>query len=387
VTPVLACHEVQHPDGRRFFLYGDVDDATLAAIAASAARSGHDPSQLHRRFDRLTGAWILVSPARNVRPSTTTSGEGAPPCPLCPGGPELPGPFGLAVFDNRYPSLSPDAPEPGQHANGLVGASKGRCLVFVYTAEHIEHLPDLSLQRFADVIAVWRDRTADLWAEGHDYVMAFENHGSDVGATLPHLHGQVYAYGHLPPVITTKLASHDLHRQQHGDCLGCRLIAEDLASERVIHINDHFVAATPFASRWPLEVHVRARDHGTGRLGDLTDSAALDLVRALSDVVRRYDGLWGFPLPYMMCVQEAPPARCGDGTGDWHLHVELLPPHRTPHRLKVRASVETALGSFINDTIPERVAADLRAVGIADLDWTGVEVPTVEQVGEIATRA
>ena len=109
---MLARHEVIHPDGRQFLLYGDVDDATLAALAAQPADSGYDPSLLHRRYDRLTDAWVLVSPARNVRPSTTTTGEGAPPCPLCPGGPELPGPFGLAVFENRYPSMSLHAPEP-----------------------------------------------------------------------------------------------------------------------------------------------------------------------------------------------------------------------------------------------------------------------------------
>ena len=110
--------------------------------------------------------------------------------------------------------------------------------------------------------------------------MAFENHGSDVGATLPHLHGQLYAYGHLPPVTATKLASHERPpRGPTATCLGCRLIAEDLDSERVIHANEHFVAAVPFASRWPLEVHVRARHHGVGRLGDLDDDAALDLAR------------------------------------------------------------------------------------------------------------
>ena len=97
--------------------------------------------------------------------------------------------------------------------------------------------------------------------------------------------------------------------------------------------------------------------------------------------MRRYDGLWEFPLPYMMCVQEAPPARCGAGAEDWHLHVELLPPHRNRHRLKVRASVETAAGSFINDTLPEQVAGELRAVNVAELDWSGVTVR------EIATRA
>jgi UDPglucose--hexose-1-phosphate uridylyltransferase len=287
------------------------------------------------------------------------------------------------VFDNRFPSLRADpGPLPAElHAApaGLVAPSVGRCLVVVYTADHVEHLSELSLQEFADVVAVWRDLTNSLWAEGHEYVMAFENHGSDVGATLPHLHGQVYAFGYLPPVIATKLTAHDEHRLTHGDCLGCRLVAEDAASDRVIHANDHFVAAVPFASRWPLEVHVRARRHGLGRLGDLDDLAALDLVRALSDVVRRFDHVWGFPLPYMMCVQEAPPAASGSGAGDWHLHVELLPPHRNPQRLKVRASVETALGVFINDTVPELVAAELRATEGDDRDWSGVAVRRVEE--------
>jgi UDPglucose--hexose-1-phosphate uridylyltransferase len=151
------------------------------------------------------------------------------------------------------------------------------------------------------------------------------------------------------------------------------------------------LAAVPFAPRWPLEVHVRATAHDARRLGDLDDGAAVDLVRALSDVVGRYDGLWGFALPYMMCVQEAPPQRF-DGAGDWHLHVELLPPHRNPQRLKVRASVETALGVYINDTLPETLAASLRAVepqrrdarrGDAD----GVTMPSVVAVdAPAATR-
>ena len=241
-------------------------------------------------------------------------------------------------------------------------------MVVVYTADHVEHLSQLSRQQFADVVAVWRDRTAELWADGHDYVMAFENHGSAVGATLPHLHGQIYALDHVPPVTLTKLASHARHRVTHDECLGCRLVDDDLGSERVVYEDEHFVAAVPFAPRWPLEVHVRAKAHGIGRLGDLDDEAALHLVAALSDVVGRYDGLWDFPLPYMMCVQEAPPVAF-DGADDWHLHVELLPPHRNPQRLKVRASVETALGVYINDTLPESLAGLLprRARGRARL--------------------
>ena len=366
--------DVRHPDGRTFTLYGDVADSTVAAIESQPADTGHDPSHLHRRFDRLTGSWVLVSPTRNVRPSTTTSGDAAPVCPLCPGGPELPGPYELAVFDNRFPSLSPLAPNVEGDGACLTGPSRGRCLVVVYTQDHIADLAELTPQQFVNVIAVWRDRSRELWAEGWEMVMAFENHGSDVGATLPHLHGQIYALDHLPPVTRQKLASHQRHRVEHAECLGCRLLDDDTGSDRVIHDNDHFLAAIPYAARWPLEVHVRAKQHGIGRLGDLTDEAALDLVRALNDVVARYDALWGFELPYLMCVQEAPA-----GTDDWHLHVELLPPHRNPQRLKVRASVETALGVFINDTLPEAFAAELRAIELPSSDWEGVTVPAIER--------
>ena len=127
---------------------------------------------------------------------------------------------------------------------------------------------------------------------------------------------------------------------------------------------------------------MRARRHGVGRLGDLDDDAALELARLLAAVLDRFDGLWGFDLPYMLCVQEAPAADglTGAAVPDWHLHVELLPPHRNPDRLKVRASVETTLGVFINDTLPEHTAAALRASSAATRDWTGVVLPAIEPV-------
>ena len=121
------------------------------------------------------------------------------------------------------------------------------------------------------------------------------------------------------------------------------------------------MAAVPFAPRWPLRCTCGRRP--TAPAGSATSTTRPRSISSppLSDVVGRYDGLWDFPLPYMMCVQEAPPVAF-DGADDWHLHVELLPPHRNPQRLKVRASVETALGVYINDTLPESLAADLRAV-------------------------
>ena len=124
---------------------------------------------------------------------------------------------------------------------------------------------------------------------------------------MPHQHGQLYALDHIPPVIAAKLAALERHRAAAGTCLGCALVAEDLLSERVIEVGERFVPP-PFAAFWPYAVEVRARHHGVGRLGDLDDDAALELVRLLAAVLDRFDGLWGFDLPYMLCVQEAPAA-------------------------------------------------------------------------------
>jgi UDPglucose--hexose-1-phosphate uridylyltransferase len=373
--PMLPRHDLVHPDGRAFHVYGREGDWDLRGHDPA---SGHAVDGLHRRFDRLTGTWVLVSPARNVRPSSTTSGAERPTCPLCPGGAELDGGFAVAVFDNRFPALSPDAPAVGDDER--LASSGGRCQVVVHTARHGEHAGDLCPGELVAVGAVLRERTAALWRAGHTYVMAFENHGAAVGATLPHQHGQIYALDHLPPAVAAKREQLGRHRGAHGTCLGCTVVSEDLAGERVLDVAEHFVAAVPFAPRWPYEVHVTARRHGIGRLGQLDDAAVLELTRLLADVVDRYAGLWGDDAPYMLCVQEAPAGPDGDPEPDWHLHVELLPPHRNPDRLKVRASVETALGVFINDTVPERTAAELRAVAPVARSWASIAVPTIEAV-------
>ena len=407
--PVLTRHDLTHPDGRAFHVYGELS----GDLTGQTAATGHDVARLHRRFDRLTGTWVRVSPSRNSRPGGLAAGqppgEASPPtCPLCPGGPELPWPYEIAVFDNRFPSLSVNAPSakdvraldaravdlPSTDVTigrdcSLLGSSTGRCQVVVYTGAHEGSLAALTPQQLTRVIAVWRDRSTALWAEGHAYVMAFENRGAAVGATLAHPHGQLYAFDHDPPVTITKATAHANHRATHGSCLGCTLAAEDDRSRRALFANDSFVVAVPFAARWPYEVHIRSRRHGLGRLGDLTDAEAVDLARAITETVDRLDALFGFELPFLLCVQEAPPSTQGSACGldDWHLHVEFLPPHRSAERLKIRASVETALGIFINDTVPEDSAAALRGDMATDAtstsrannegSWAGIVVPTI----------
>ena len=135
----------------------------------------------------------------------------------------------------------------------------------------------------------------------------------------------------------------------------------DAASDRCLFLDDAFVAAVPFAPDWPFEVHVRARREGARRLQDLTAEERVSLALALRTVVTAYDRVWDEPMAYLMVCHEAPADAEGQPVADHRLAFEFLPPHRSPAKLKVRASVETALGVFINDTLPEDSAALLRA--------------------------
>jgi UDPglucose--hexose-1-phosphate uridylyltransferase len=128
----------------------------------------------------------------------------------------------------------------------------------------------------------------------------------------------------------------------------------------VVLPNDSFAIGVPFAARWPYEVAVRARRHGVSRLADLAPAEQIDLARATRDVALRYDALFGFECPYLMVVQEAPRSQ-----PDWHLAFEFYPFHRSRTTMKIRASVETATGLFLNDVLPEDAARWLAEIDVA----------------------
>jgi UDPglucose--hexose-1-phosphate uridylyltransferase len=373
-SEALLRTDLRHADGRRLSLYGAYDGQTLPTDGGPAA-----PSAIHLRHDALTDSWVAISPARNTRPQADDapggirrapeSGTAAPAagCPLCPGGPEVPFAYDAAVFENRWPTLVADPPAPPE-LDGPTAPARGRCEVVLYTSIHEGSLATVSGRELARVIAIWTDRTRELWSDpALRYVLPFENRGAEVGATLPHPHGQIYALDHVPPAVRQRLAASSAHRERDGGCLHCAVVARDLAATaRTVAENDSFTVAVPFAPDWPFELHVRARRHGARRLTDLTASERRDLALALRDVVQRYDRHYDEPMAYLMVAEEAPRGRDGEPEADWHLGFEFLPPHRAPHKLKVRASVETAAGLFINDTVPEISAAALAATDVPD---------------------
>ncbi len=352
----LPRHALVHSDGRRLLVYGELR-GSLEDEVAGAAEAG---ARIHKRLDVFTEAWVGIAPARNMRPlDSPAKSAGLERCPFCPGGLEVPFPYDAAVFDNRFPSFRPDPP-PAPLLGGPTGRAQGRCEVVLYTDRHDASFGDLSPIELARVVAIWTDRGRELWEDpSHAYVCVFENRGAEVGATIAHPHGQIYALDHVPSITAAKSEAHRRHRAREGNCLSCAATQADDGSSRVVAANESFVVAVPFAARWPFEVAVRARRHGLQRLADLVPEEQRDLAVALRDVARRYDALFDFPLPYMMVAQEAP-----NGEPDWHLAFELYPVHRAPGAMKIRASVETGLGLFLNDVAPEDAARRLAALEV-----------------------
>ncbi len=320
---------------------------------------------MERRYDPVTGEWRMFAGHRQDR----TFLPPAEFCPLCPtkeGHPptEIPLPaFDVAVFENRFPALERRPPPAAVSGTALspVAPSNGASEVIVYSDDHHAGLADMDVAHIARIVEVWTDRYAALGARDEvAYVFVFENRGVAVGVTLHHPHGQIYAYPDVPPRMRQTLDAALTHALAHGACVYCAVVAEEVAAgDRVIAQTDGFAAFVPFAARFPYEVHVAPARHASS-LVDLSADDRLALARTLRTVVRGYDNLFGFPLPYVMSMLQAPT----DGSGHEalsHLHLEFTPLHRTADKLKYLAGSELGAGAFINDVAPEDAADRLRA--------------------------
>jgi UDPglucose--hexose-1-phosphate uridylyltransferase len=290
-------------------------------------------------------------------------------CPLCPTRDpdrptEIPLPaFDMVVFENRFPSLVRHPPEPDVAGSDLypVEPAAGVNEVVVYSDDHDLALAQMEASRIARLVEVWANRYAELAARDDvGYVFIFENRGVAVGVTLHHPHGQIYAYPDVPPRPRRELDVAIAHLREHGTCVYCDVVARERGDGvRVVAQNRSFLAFVPFAARYPYEIHVMPHRHAASLL-DLTDPERLALGELLREVLSGYDELFGFPMPYVMSMHQAP-ADEGQHQAVSHLHLEFTPPHRTETKLKYLAGSELGAGAFINDTAPEETAARLRA--------------------------
>jgi UDPglucose--hexose-1-phosphate uridylyltransferase len=362
---MAAFHAVERRkrDGRALTLYGGAPFEAPPEPAPSPFAEPLHPNP-HLRWHPLRGEWVTYAAYRQGR-TFLPPPEWNPLAPTRdPAMPtELPqGDWEIAVFDNRFPSLAPDAHDPPRCVVQTAPAT-GACEVVVFGQDPATPLGALPLARIELLLRVWADRCA-RFARRPDlgYVLPFENRGAEVGVTLHHPHGQLYAYPVVPPVPARMAAVAREHASRHGEGPLATLIARELADgERLLYRGPHAVAFVPACARYPYEAWV-APVAQTASFGNLGDAALADLARALKTVLLKYDALWGRSFPYLMVWYPAPLG--GDAPG-WHLHAQLWPPYRTRDRLKYLAGTELGAGFFAMDALPEEKARELQAVDVS----------------------
>ena len=193
--------------------------------------------------------------------------------------------------------------------------------------------------------------------------MPFENRGVEVGVTLHHPHGQIYAYPVIPPVAARELEEGRKYFERTGrGLLVTHIEAEISDGRRMIYQSEWMAAFVPVCARYPYEVWLAPRRQ-VGAISGFSDDEKDDFARALKTLLLKYDGLWQRPFPYIMVFHQAP-AKSPDSP-DAHFHVEFYPPYRTSDRLKYLAGTEVGAGLFANDSLPEQKAGELQRVAVS----------------------
>lgn len=283
-------------------------------------------------------------------------------CPFCPGSGRVPNDYDVYIYPNDFAAFTIPAQTAAIEGDDFypVRPSHGKCDVVLYHPDHNTSIPQISVEHLTRLVKTWRRRFKELKATpGIRYVLIFENKGEVIGVTMPHPHGQIYSLPFIPPIIKKEMASARAYKRRHRRCLFCDILRRERKdNRRIVAENRAFTAFIPFYARWPYEVHIYPRRH-LGALDEFKPSEEKSLAEMLKWVTMKYDNLFQMSFPYMMLLHQAPTR---GRHPYYHFHIEFYPPHRSKEKLKYLASVETGAGTFLNDSLAEEKAAELRQV-------------------------
>jgi len=349
-------------DGRTIRYY---DTQNQVRAAADKREKAEQPGIGELRLDPLVNEWVAMASHRQGRVFL-------PPkelCPLCPSTgenlTEVPEDnFEVVVFDNKSPSLRPPVGDwalPDMVGPDTdTGSAAGKCEVICFTADHGQSFKDLSTERIRVLLEAWIDRTRELSKEKFiQHITPFENRGEEVGVTLAHPHGQIYAYSYIPPKVARMLEVAKKHKERTGKVLFDEILAREIKDEeRIVAENKHWVAYVPYAARYSFEIHV-APKVSVADLSELTPEVADAYPAIAKEVLQRLDGVFNIPMAYIAAWHQSP---VREGRDLLRLHWQITSVRRAPGKLKYLAGSESSMGAFIMDLRPEQSAAQLREV-------------------------
>lgn len=327
----------------------------------------------HRRFNLLSGEWILVSPHRTLRPwqgqkesaGIESRPQHDPHCYLCPGNERAGGSSNPAytdtfVFQNDYAALLPDTPLTGGAGSDLLQCEpvQGECRVICFSPRHDLTLPEMEPAQIRKVIDLWAAQVTELGARCR-WVQVFENKGAVMGCSNPHPHGQVWAGNFIPRFPAQEETSQRAYLQTHSTPLLLDYLQEETsASSRIVDSNEHWVMLVPYWAVWPFELLLLPRRHVL-RLPDLTDVERTALADILKVSLTRYDNLFETSFPYSMGWHGAPTT---EGNFDhWQLHAHYYPPLLRSATVKKFMVGYEMLAEPQRDITAEQAAQQLRA--------------------------
>jgi len=331
----------------------------------------------HRRFNPLTGEWVLVSPQRAQRPwqgqIESAISEPAvayhPTCYLCPGNERAGGkrnPYyrSTFVFDNDFAALKADIPafRVDEKSRGLLVAESesGVSRVVCFSPRHDLTIARMKAGEVVGVVETWNKEFLELGSDPEiNYVQIFENRGEVMGCSNPHPHGQIWCNQTVPNEPAKEQAHLRKHLEFCGKCLLCEYLHLELdRAVRLVCDNEHFVALVPFWSVWPFEVMVLSRRH-MADLTLMTDQEHVSLADILKRVATRYDNLSATDFPYSMVLHQQPTDSIAHP--EWHFHAHYYPPLlRSATVKKFMVGYEMLCGPQ-RDITPESAAERLRA--------------------------
>lgn len=329
----------------------------------------------HRRYNPLTGDYVLVSPHRMKRPwqgkqdmpPQDNRPSHDPTCYLCAGNTRANGsvnpPYETTfVFTNDFAALLPDTPASDVSTNPLFqeNSARGTSRVICFSPRHDLTLPELLVNEIRAVVDVWADQTAEL-GQTYQWIQVFENKGEIMGCSNPHPHGQIWASNFLP----NEAAHEDRHQrayyEQHGRPLLIDYVAQETErGERIVVENADWMAVVPFWAMWPFEILLLPR-RAVLRLPDLADGERDSLSNIMKRLLTRYDNLFNISFPYSMGWHGAPFGRETDES-HWQLHAHFYPPLLRSASVKKFMVGYEMLAEGQRDLTPEQAADRLRAL-------------------------